>query len=149
MKITCNLTSKNGVRKTIRQLEQYRDGLDAKCEKFVSRLAEVGIKTAQMHAGEYGSYIVFRKEISTLPNGCRALLIATDGQKITREWKYQDGTRTAEVSPLIDGRVRKWLACGCEMEEHKRCRSGYFPRTDPRIRPLWLVVGRYRWCEAS
>ena len=111
MKITCNLTSKNGVRKTIRQLEQYRDGLDAKCEKFVSRLAEVGIKTAQMHAGEYGSYIVFRKEISTLPNGCRALLIATDGQKITREWKYQDGTRTAEVSPLLMAEFGSgWLA---------------------------------------
>ena len=111
MKITCNITSKNGIQKTIRQLEQYRDGLDKKCELFVSRLAEVGIKTAQMNAGEYGSYIVFKKRIEPLPNGCQAILVATDGQKIIREWKYQGGTKTAEVSPLLMAEFGSgWLA---------------------------------------
>lgn len=101
MKLSCNIAKKNSVRNLIKELERYRDELDTKCEIFVSRLAEVGIQTAKENAGEYGTYIVFRKELEPLQYGCKAIIYAYDKEKIIREWKYQGGTKTAEVSPIL------------------------------------------------
>lgn len=51
MKLSCDIAKKNSVRNLIKELERYRDGLETKCEIFVSRLAEVGIKAINASLG--------------------------------------------------------------------------------------------------
>lgn len=85
----------------IEELNYYKDSLIPKCQVFVQKLADIGIKTAKANTGEYGSLITFKRELDPTEYGCKAIMIATDGQKIIREWKYHGSTKTAEVSPIL------------------------------------------------
>ena len=51
MNISCTATRKNGIKNTIKRLEQYRDGLDKKCELFVKRLSDIGITSIKASLG--------------------------------------------------------------------------------------------------
>jgi hypothetical protein len=86
------------INKVISQLEEYRDSLSGKAKLFKERLIEAGIDTAKSNCGEYAGYIVF--EPKNL-DGDISYLIAFDGEKIIREWKYKGGVKTATVSPLL------------------------------------------------
>lgn len=101
----------NDIKQLIKDLQSEKQALKDQCKEFVSRLADKGIETAQANSGEYGALIVFRKEVEESVVGAKAIFIATDGQKIIREWKYKGGTKTAEVSPLLMAEFGSgWLA---------------------------------------
>lgn len=100
--------STSSISKAIDEVNAYRESLKEKCRIFRNRLAEVGIDTAKSNCGEYTGMIVFEKrddgENSTY-------IIATDGQKITRQWLYKGGIKSVEVSPLLMAEFGSgWLA---------------------------------------
>lgn len=105
-----SLTTKNSIANAKREIEAYKESLKRKTEELVSRLMDVGIESGIANSGMYKGMIVFRKDISS-GEDVNGVLIATDGQKIIREWKYQGGIRQAEVSPLLMSEFGSgWLA---------------------------------------
>ena len=85
-RINLSISKKGSIERAIKKLENYKKNLNQKTEEFVSRLMELGIKTAKANSGEYAGMIVFKKELNQSVNGCDGVLIATDGKKIIREW---------------------------------------------------------------
>lgn len=77
-------------------LKEYKVELEKKRLKFVSALMDIGIDAAMAYSGEYAGMIKFEKQL-----GDDSFLIASDGQKIIRQWKYKGGIKQAEVSPLL------------------------------------------------
>ena len=100
MKRTIRLDTEE-INNLIEDLNAYADMLTTKCLMFVQALADVGIKTAKANVGQYQNLIVFSKEVDETETGAKAIIIATDGQKIIRSWQYHGGIKTAEVSPLL------------------------------------------------
>lgn len=98
--ITFNLTEQS-VRNAIRELQAEKAGLLSKTQKYVSRLAEVGIQTAKSNVGNYGRYITFSSEFDPTTTGCKGVFLATETGKIVSKWKTSDGEKTADVSPLL------------------------------------------------
>ena len=110
-RIYVSLTTKGSIDKAIQELERYKDNLYRKIEEFLSRLMDVGIESGVANSGAYKGMIVFRKEIASNEDGVEGVLVATDGQKIIREWKYKGGIKQAEVSPLLMAEFGSgWLA---------------------------------------
>lgn len=105
-RVYLSLTKKGSIEQTIKALEAYKDEIHLKTEEFVYRLAECGITTAQANTGEYRGMIVFRNETQKTEDGVVGKIIATDGQKLIREWytkknKEKAEHRFYEVSPLL------------------------------------------------
>lgn len=100
-KINVSLTTKGSIEKAIRALEDYKKKIIRKLETFVLRLMDAGIESGIANSGQYKGMIVFQKEIDSNDDGVDGVLIATDGQKVIREWRYNGGTRVAEVSPML------------------------------------------------
>lgn len=110
MKLRCSLTKPGDIDKLIDYLEEYKIRLNNQVNMFVDRLIDIGIKTAYDNCGEYAGYIRFYQEPQHSENGY-AMLIATDGKKLIREWKYKGGTKSAVVSPLLMAEFGSgWLA---------------------------------------
>lgn len=110
MKISVSLNSKS-IQNAIDTLEQYKIDLKKRTEMLVSRLMDAGIESGIANSGDYKGMIVFRKEITETAEGVIGVLIASDGQKIIRQWKYAGGIRQAEVSPLLMAEFGSgWLA---------------------------------------
>lgn len=110
-RIYVSLTTNGSIAKGIRDLEQYKTDIVRKTKLLVDRLMDVGITTGIENSGDYAGMIVFRKEVIAGSDGVDGLLIATDGQKIVREWKYKGGIKEAEVSPLLMAEFGSgWLA---------------------------------------
>ena len=102
--IKCRL-SVESLRQAAAEVEKYRKSLKTKCQLFRKRLIEVGIDTAKSNCGDYTGMIVFEPQDG---NQNTSYLVATDGQKIVREWytsrknaEQGKGTRSYEVSPLL------------------------------------------------
>lgn len=74
-----NLFSTSSLMKLQRELEQYRDGLQGKCEQLVTRLAEMGEQVALQHIGSspIGSNITLKSTHTVEEMGCKAVLMAT------------------------------------------------------------------------
>lgn len=100
MKRTIRLDT-DEINQLVEDLNAYADSLEYKCMMFVNALAEVGIKTAKANVGEYQGLIVFSKEVDFTETGAKAIMIATDGQKVIRSWRYHGGIKSVEVSPLL------------------------------------------------
>lgn len=81
-----SLTRDGSIEKAIKALEEYKQELTAKMETFVNKLADKGIDAAVKASGQYSKYIVFSKEIHTAGDEAECIVIATDGQKILKEW---------------------------------------------------------------
>lgn len=117
-KLFVSLTTKGSIDKAVKALEEYKNSLVSKTEVFLSRLADKGIETAVNTSGQYGKYIVFRQEVRTVGDEVECLVIATDGQKILKEWypskkDAQKGTnkRSYYVSGLLLAEFGSgWLA---------------------------------------
>ena len=99
-KITFDL-SVASVRQAQKELMQYKRDLLAKCETFVTRLSEIGIRVAKQNLGQFGSYIVFDTEVDDSSDGIKAVLVATNTGLIHSEWRTADGTKSADVSPIL------------------------------------------------
>jgi len=110
MRVYVTLSDKS-INNAIDKLEKYKKELNKRLQLLVSRLMDVGIETGVANEGEYSGMIVFRKVIVPNETGVEGLLVATDGVKLIREWKYQGGIKQAEVSPLLMAEFGSgWLA---------------------------------------
>jgi len=110
-RLNISLTTQGSLNKSIEYLEQYKKELVQKSELFVSTLIDLGIEAGQLNSGQYNGYIVFRKELNSKKDGCDGLLIATDREKIIRQWYRGGQLVSAEVSPLLMAEFGSgWLA---------------------------------------
>lgn len=107
-RIRISLTTSGSIEKGIKELEAYKLWLRERMVVFKQKLIEHGIDTAESNCGEYKGMIVFKpKDVDEDVSW----LIAFDGEKIVREWKYKGGTKTAVVSPLLMAEFGSgWLA---------------------------------------
>lgn len=83
---TISLNNSQGINNLIKSLEKYKVQLAEQAKDFVDKLMDVGINTAKINYGKYKGYIVFKRDVMSEVDGCTEVLIATDGQKILREW---------------------------------------------------------------
>ena len=117
-RINCSISKKGSLERAIKELEAYKKSLNQKSQTFVERLIEVGIQAAKAHSGKYADMIVFTKELEQSVNGCKGVLIATDGQKVISEWyaskkdaEKHENVRSYEISPLLISEFGSgWLA---------------------------------------
>jgi hypothetical protein len=100
-KLTLNISQLKSFDIVDRQIENYKKELVAKCEKLVTSLAEVGIKTGGNNVGGFGRYISFSMDLEQTTNGYKAIMYATETGKIINKWQTKDGVKEAEVSPLL------------------------------------------------
>lgn len=104
-RITFSLSQKS-IQQAQKELKAYIDSLPAKCEQFVTRLAEIGISAARENvSAEYGSHILFHSEVDNPTKyGCKGLMIATQTGLVRRQWRSinnASGVETVDVSPLL------------------------------------------------
>ncbi len=93
----------SGINKIISRLEEYKQDLLRRTEKFCEELSDVGINTARGLIGnEYNGYIALVKEVNPTQYGCSAILIMKDESPIISEWYGEDEVKkTAEVSATL------------------------------------------------
>lgn len=99
-KITMNL-SVSSIQNAIKELRQYQNDLNRKCEEFCRILAELGIQTAKENTGNFGKYISFTYEVKDRTKGCKAVMVATNTGIIHSEWQTKEGVKSADVSPIL------------------------------------------------
>lgn len=103
--------SPSSLDKTIKDLEKYKATMIRKLRLLVDQLIEVGIDSGIANSGQYEGMIVFRRMVVDNIDGVEGVLVATDGVKLIKEWKYQGGIKQAEVSPLLMAEFGSgWLA---------------------------------------
>ena len=103
MKIDARLNTRS-ITDAINKIKWYQSDLQWKLERFVSELAEVGIKVARANTfveydgqtRDMSDMLEFQKPVEVTEDGVTCLLIAT-GRVYTKEW--QGGN--AQVNPLL------------------------------------------------
>lgn len=100
MKLQISLDKKS-INKALKEIEKYKQSLADKRELFLERLLDVGISVAEEHRSGMGKYILFRKEVTNDPDKSIGVLIGENRQTIKSEWKTKEGTKTAELSPIL------------------------------------------------
>ena len=97
-KISFGLSVKE-IQNAIKEIKEYQNSLDGKCEELCRRLTAEGISIAKVHIGSsgFGKYIHLSSEITPEEAGCRAILIMEDSQKIVSKWQNQDGVQCKEM----------------------------------------------------
>lgn len=81
--------SQSGIKQLIKDLKKYRDvTLPNRCKQLVTRLASIGIKTANVRISEspLGHYVSVKTNIEPSKMGCKAILLATGETKTTDEY---------------------------------------------------------------
>lgn len=91
MKKTLNINLLDGgksLREAIKQIEAYRDDLPRKCQEICRRLAEEGVKVADVaiNSVSIGKTITLTTDINPSKMGCRAIMKMTG-----RETRTEDG----------------------------------------------------------
>ena len=78
-KISFGLSVKE-VQNAIKEIREYKNDLNRKCEKLCRRLTAEGIAIAQAHIGSsgFGKYIHLGSEITPQQAGCRAVFFMED-----------------------------------------------------------------------
>lgn len=91
------------IERAIKELREYQNSIDAKCEELCRRLSTEGIAIAQAHIGSsgFGKYIHLSSEITPEKAGCKAIFYMEDSQKIVSKWQNQDGVQSKEISPAL------------------------------------------------
>lgn len=91
------------IQNAIKEVKQYQNELNRKCEELCRRLIAEGIQIAQAHIGSsgFGKYIRLSSEITPEQAGCRAVFYMEDSSKIVSQWQTQEGVKSAEVSPSL------------------------------------------------
>jgi hypothetical protein len=89
--------------RAIKELREYQNNLDKKCEQLCFELCKAGMPIARSYIGEsgFGRYIRLSSEITPEKAGCRAILIMEDSQKIVSKWRNLDGIQRKEISPVL------------------------------------------------
>lgn len=91
------------IKNAIKEVKQYQNDLNRKCELLCQRLCVEGIQIAQAHIGSsgFGKYIHLSSEITPQQAGCRAVFYMEDAQKVVRQWQTLEGIKSAEISPIL------------------------------------------------
>lgn len=91
------------IQNAIKEVKQYQNDLNHKCEELCRRLTAEGISIAQAHIGSsgFGKYIHLSTEITPQQAGCRAVFYMEDSQKIVSQWQTLEGVKSAEVSASL------------------------------------------------
>lgn len=94
---------KDSISKAISEIRAYQNTLQGKCETLCKKLAAEGIVVAETHIGTstFGKYVHLGVSVSSKEIGCSAIVFMRDTQKIKSEWQTQDGTKSAEISPIL------------------------------------------------
>lgn len=89
--------------RAIKELREYQNNLDKKCEQLCFELCKAGMPIARSYIGEsgFGKYIHLSSEITPEKAGCKAILFMEDSQKIVSKWQNQDGVQSKEISPAL------------------------------------------------
>lgn len=89
--------------RAIKELREYQNSLDGKCEELCRRLSTEGIAIARAHIGSsgFGKYVRLSSEITPEKAGCKAIFYMEDSQKIVSKWQNQDGVQSKEISPAL------------------------------------------------
>lgn len=89
--------------RAIKELREYQNNLDKKCEQLCFELCKAGMPIARSYIGEsgFGRYIRLSSEITPETAGCKAILIMEDSQKIVSKWQNLDGIQRKEISPAL------------------------------------------------
>ena len=90
--------SADSLLKAAEAVRTYKDSLKDKCREFREQLIDIGISTGESNCGKYAGMIVFKRDDE---GADKSLLVATDGKKVIREWRYRGDTKSVEVSPLL------------------------------------------------
>lgn len=101
-KISFGLSVKE-IQNAIKEIKEYQNSLDGKCEELSRRLTTEGISIAQVHIGSsgFGKYIHLSSEITPEKAGCKAIFFMEDSQKIVSQWQNQYGIQRKEISPAL------------------------------------------------
>lgn len=93
----------SSIQNAIKEVKQYQNDLNRRCEELCSRLTADGIAIAQAHIGSsgFGKYIHLGSEITPQQAGCRAVFYMEDSQKIVSQWQTLEGVKSATVSPSL------------------------------------------------
>ena len=105
-KYTTNISTRQ-LNQLIRELQEYADKLAAKCEQFVSELAEIGIETARANLSDLvedndgntlavSGNVYFEKQVDANAYGATSIIIPSSNT-IFVEW----ATGSAVVDPLL------------------------------------------------
>lgn len=98
------------IKSVIKDLRDYQEEFEDKREIFIRRLMELGIRTANVHLGEFAGMVMFEKTIDE--NG--GIIVASDKEKLVKVWytdKKLTKERSYEVSPLLLAEFGSgWLA---------------------------------------
>lgn len=106
--IRLSLNKASDLRNAVKDLRTFKNEINTKTERFLWLLLEKGKITAQVTSGVWGRFISFTREVHVMGDRYECLLIATDGQKVLKEWyptklDAQRGTnvRSYHVSPIL------------------------------------------------
>lgn len=103
MRIDVSLDTRS-INRAIKQVDRFKTDLQAKLERFVSELADVGIEVIRENVKveydgqivDFGESVYFQKDITGTSEGATCVLIAA-GQPYIKGWM----TGTAIVDPLL------------------------------------------------
>ena len=89
--------------RAIKELREYQNSLDKKCEQLCFELCKEGMPIARSYIGDsgFGKYIRLSSEITPEKAGCKAIFFMEDTQKIVSKWQNQDGVQSKEISPAL------------------------------------------------
>lgn len=78
MKYSMDIFSRSSIEKLRKDLVEYRNDLQKKCEEFIKRLSESGYEVALKNINEspLGKMVTLENQISSDTSGCKAVLIA-------------------------------------------------------------------------
>lgn len=89
--------------RVIKELREYQNSLDKKCEQLCFELCKEGMPIVRSYIGDsgFGKYIRLSSEITPEKAGCKAMFFMEDSQKIVSQWQNQDGVQSKEISPAL------------------------------------------------
>lgn len=97
----------NSLDKLIKDLEEYKDSLKYKTEVFVSRLLDVGVKTAENVPGIDGTFgshkmenrVSYYKELDPQEHGCYGVMVGF-GDTIYTKWG-EHGEKSGSINAMM------------------------------------------------
>lgn len=94
--------SHSSIQDCIRQLEEYKNGLQPKLQKVADKLADIGVDVIQANLGEYGEFIEVKKELKeSTPEQAKYIVCMINTQMVTKWW-FRNGTLVHEdVNPVL------------------------------------------------
>ena len=105
MKHKYNLTVPD-IKRLINDLEEYKNDIISKTEKFCKDLSEKGIEVAKGLTSGFEEYVYFEKKVDMKEYGCEAIMIMADAKLYESEWlaldkNGEETTKTNSVSMTL------------------------------------------------